>query len=77
MQPHDNATKKGKGTGILKVLHSVIAAIFGIQSDKNREEDFSKGDPSQYIVMGIVVVVAIVIGMIVLVSTVLDSAANT
>ena len=36
-----------------KVLHSVMAAAFGVQSAKNRSRDFSHGKPSQFLVMGL------------------------
>ena len=46
----------------------------GIQSEKNREADFKKGDASQFIMMGIVAVIAIVVTMVIVVSNVLESA---
>mgnify|MGYP003600903945 CR=1 FL=1 len=36
-----------------QVLHSVMAAAFGVQSAKNRSRDFSHGKPSQFLVMGL------------------------
>ena len=58
----------------LSMIQSVFAAIFGIQSDKNRQKDFKKGDASQFMMLGIIAVVGIMITMAVLVSSVLDSA---
>jgi len=78
--PHDQQPKDSKADGdsgrigFFNVLHSVFAAIFGIQSNKNRVKDFEKGDPSQYIVMGIISVVALVVVMIIVVKSVLGSA---
>ena len=60
--------------GFLSVVQSVLAAIFGIQSDKNREKDFNSGDASQYIAVGIVAVIVIMVVMIIIVNQVLDSA---
>ena len=60
--------------GFLRVVQSVFAAIFGIQSDKNREKDFNSGDASQYIAVGIVAVIVIMVVMIIIVNQVLDSA---
>lgn len=65
-----------QGRGFFALVQSTLAAIFGIQSDKNREQDFKKGDASQFITMGIVAVVAIVVTMIVVVNSVLESAAK-
>ena len=58
----------------LSMVQSVFAAIFGIQSDKNRQEDFQKGDATQFIVLGIAVSVGIMITMWLIVSSVLESA---
>jgi hypothetical protein len=53
-----------------QVLSSTLAAAFGVQSSKNRERDFTKGKPSQFIFMGIgftLVFVLIMIGVVSLV----------
>lgn len=60
--------------GFLGLLQSTLAAIFGIQSEKNRQSDFKQTDPSQFIFMGIAAVIVIVITMIVVVNSVLESA---
>lgn len=36
-----------------ELLGSVLAAALGVQSSKNRTRDFSRGKPSQFIMMGI------------------------
>lgn len=43
-----------------QMLQSVLAAAFGVQSGKNRSRDFSRGKPSQFIVLGILFTVAFV-----------------
>jgi len=63
-----------QGRGFLALLQSTIAAVFGIQSDRNREADFKKGDATQFITMGIIAVVVLVVTMIVVVNSVLESA---
>lgn len=70
----DNNEQKDEKVSFLSMIQSVFAAIFGIQSDKNRQKDFKKGDASQFIVLGIVTVVAIMITMAIVVSSVLESA---
>lgn len=65
---------KHHGRGFLALIQSTLAAIFGVQSDKNREEDFKQGDASQFIAMGIIAVVVIVVVMILVVRSVLESA---
>ena len=57
-----------------QVFLSVLSAIFGVQSSKNRERDFKAGDPKQFIAVYIVIVIAIVLLMITLVRTVLHFA---
>jgi hypothetical protein len=37
-----------------QVIKSVCAAFFGVQSSKNRERDFTKGNPLHFILIGIV-----------------------
>ena len=39
---------------LLQMLHSVLAAAFGVQSGKNRARDFTHGKPSHFILLGIV-----------------------
>ncbi len=68
------AAEDTNSRGFLGLLQSVLAAIMGIQSEKNREADFKKGDASQFIMMGIVAVIAIVVTMVIVVSNVLESA---
>lgn len=36
-----------------QMLHSVMAAAFGVQSGKNRARDFTHGKPSHFVFMGI------------------------
>jgi len=42
-----------------QVFQSVLAAIFGVQKEKNRDRDFEHGKAWQFIAMGIVVVLAL------------------
>lgn len=61
-----------KGLGIKNIISSVLAAGFGIQSQKNRERDFENGSPGDYIVVGIIFVVVLVVGMIMFVNSVVS-----
>lgn len=36
-----------------QMLHSVMAAAFGVQSGKNRERDFTHGKPIHFAVVGL------------------------
>ena len=39
---------------LLQVVKSVISAVIGVQSDKNREEDFKHGSLPVYIIVGLI-----------------------
>jgi hypothetical protein len=51
----------GKSPSLLEVLGSVLASMFGVQSNRRREEDFAHGKPSQYIIIGLLVTVVFVL----------------
>lgn len=53
MSEKDSVEKAGRGNGPLKTFLSVAAAAFGVQSNKNREQDFSHGSPLPYIFAGV------------------------
>lgn len=55
---------------LLHVIKSVIAAIIGVQSNKNREIDFKHGSLSSYIVVGIIATVLFVLTIVTIVSLV-------
>ena len=42
------------GTGFWNVVQSVLAAMIGVQSRKNRERDFAQGKPIHFIVGGVI-----------------------
>lgn len=50
----DGPDTENKRPTRLQVALSVIAAAFGVQSSRNRERDFSHGDPLTFIVAGLV-----------------------
>lgn len=64
----------GNKGGILGTLQTVLGAVFGVQSDKKRQEDFAKADPGKLIAIGIVTVIVIMVGMALVVRSVLQSA---
>lgn len=42
-----------RGTGLANVLKSAAAAAFGVQSQANRERDFTSGKPIHFIIAGV------------------------
>ncbi len=47
----DDAREK---LSFLQLLGSVLAAMFGVQSNEKRIRDFSRGKPSHFIIAGII-----------------------
>lgn len=50
-----------KTPSLLDVLGSVLASMFGVQSSRKREEDFTHGKPSQYIIIGLLMTAVFVL----------------
>ena len=53
---HQPADKPGDDTQPLtlrQMLQSVLAAALGVQSNKNRARDFTRGKPSHFIALGL------------------------
>lgn len=42
-----------KSPGVLKVMQSILAGAFGVQSNKRREEDFASQSPWPFIAAGL------------------------
>ena len=47
--------------GWMDVFKSVAASFFGVQSEANRQRDFTHGRPMHYIVMGLLMTFAFVL----------------
>lgn len=71
--PESSPNPQEEKAGILGALQTVLGAVFGVQSDKKRQEDFAKADPGKLIAIGIITVVIIMVGMAVTVKMVLSS----
>jgi hypothetical protein len=54
--------------GFLKVVQSVLASAFGVQSQQKYQQDFSQTAIAPYIVVGVVFVILLVLGLVVLVN---------
>ena len=46
-------SSQGKPPTFWQMLHSILAAAFGVQSGKNRARDFTHGRPSHFVALGI------------------------
>ena len=66
-------TEKPDKPGIWHVLLSTLAAAFGVQSNRNREQDFTHGSVTVYIVTGVLFTVFFVVTVIVVVNLILPA----
>lgn len=57
----DPGEKEPQEPGLLAHVGSVLAAFFGVQSNKARERDFTKGKPATYIILGIVLTIVFIL----------------
>ncbi len=70
VEPEDEPA--GESLTLWQVMSSALAAGFGVQSSKNRERDFTRGKPSQFIAIGIIFTVLFVLIMVGIVNLVLS-----
>ncbi|AGI24063.1 DUF2970 domain-containing protein [Pseudomonas sp. MT3] len=66
--------QQNKPPSFWQMLHSVLAAAFGVQSGKNRARDFSQGKASHFIALGILFTLIFVLLLYSLVQLVLHFA---
>lgn len=62
--------------GIRQVMGSVAAAFFGVQSERNRQRDFRRGRPRDFLIIGGVFTALFVLAVIGLVQLVLHLTAS-
>jgi len=62
-----------KEISLFRVVLSVVAAMFGVQSSKNRERDFAKGRPAAYIIVGLIMTLLFILTIWTVVSFVISN----
>lgn len=62
---------KEKHPSFWQIIISVLAAMFGVQSEKARKRDFQFGKPWHYVVVGLVMTTLFVLSIIVVVNLVM------
>lgn len=62
------------GLPLSSVVRSVLSAAFGVQSNRNKERDFSHGNYRHFIVAGLVFTILFVLTLVVVVKLVLAGA---
>lgn len=60
--------------GIAAVIQSIVAAAFGVQSERARERDFTRGRPLPYILGGALFTLVLIVALILVVQLVLAGA---
>ena len=66
---------KPKKQAIWRIVLSTFAAAFGVQNNRNREQDFSQGNVYAYIVAGVLFTVFFIAAIILIVNLVLQMSA--
>ena len=63
-----------RSVSLLKVFASVLSSMFGVQSSRTHERDFTKGNPWAYVLVGLVLTIAFVLTVWLVVRLVLKAA---
>ena len=56
--------QKRESTSLLRILMSTLAAFIGVQSDKNRREDFQQSSIVPFMITGIILATLFILGLI-------------
>jgi hypothetical protein len=64
----DEKDEKDKPLSMLEVISSVLAGAIGVQSKANKQRDFTRGKPMQFVAAGIFFTVLFLATVITLVS---------
>ena len=56
-----------------RTLKSTFAAFFGVQSNKNREKDFSQGKLTHFIIAGVIAVILFIAALVTIVTFVVPT----
>jgi len=72
-EPNDATNNdKEKSLGILSVIQSVIAAMFGVRNSEKHQRDFEQGDLAQFVAVGVIFVIVFVLTLQWIVSLILE-----
>lgn len=70
--PHDENTK----LGLWHIVQSVLAAMFGVRSQRKYKTDFEQGSLAEFMVVGIIAVAIFVLILIAIVNVVVSQYAS-
>ena len=71
---NESQQKPKTATSALRVVGSVLAAGFGVQSGKNRERDFKEGKLMTFVIAGLLFTALFVASVYLVVTVVLENA---
>lgn len=71
MENQDQHPKKAPS--VFSIILSTFAAAFGVQSQKNQEKDFSRGNIFVFIIAGIIFTILFIIAVATLVNIAINS----
>lgn len=69
----ERQTSSGRPS-LMQVVGSVLAAAFGVQSEKNRQRDFAGGSAASYIIVGVIATILFVLTLYGLVKLIIGAA---
>ena len=70
MADKDTEAPQTAKPGLCALVKSILAAAIGVQTDKNRKQDFTQGNPLAFIIGGFVftalfiLTIAIIVGLV-------------
>ena len=68
-----NENAKQRKLTLRQMIGSVLAAGFGVQSQRNRERDFQYGSPTAFILLGLTATLLFVLAIVLVVKLVLKA----
>ncbi len=71
---NESSSEKPRKPSLGRVFFSVLASMFGVQSNRRRQEDFAAGSPWAYILVGLVMTVLFILTVWLVVRMVLKAA---
>jgi hypothetical protein len=72
--PDQPPEQKPAAPSLMQAMLSVLASFFGVQSEKNRQRDFSSGKPMVFIGLAIAFTVIFIVTLVVIVKLMLRNA---
>lgn len=70
----NNQQSDHEGTGFWSTVKSVVGAMFGVQSEEQRQKDFEKGNALHFIIGGLVFTIVFIFTILYFVNSALESA---